>query len=183
MSDIDSSERRSALRYLSGLLMSLLGAAMGVPAALVLADPLRRRDGEAANPLIPEAIPVARLDEVPDLDKGAAPLRAAVVKASELDAWNRADNVKLGAVWLGRRGGEVQCLSTICPHAGCGIDYDAEQKSFLCPCHGSRFALDGSRREGPAPRDMDRLAVEVQDGQVRCRYQRFRLAITDKEAV
>src|SRR5262249_41532693 len=145
-------ERRSALRYLGGLMLSLLGTALGVPAALFLSDPLRRRDGEAgAAPGLPAAIPVARLADVPDVEHGGAPLRAPVIKSSELDAWNRLDDVKLGAVWLSRRGSEVLCLSTICPHAGCGVDYDAAQQCFLCPCHGSRFALDGSRRDGPSP--------------------------------
>ena len=35
---------------------------------------------------------------------------------------------------------------------------------FECPCHGSVFNRLGEYRRGPAPRGMDRLAVEVVDG-------------------
>ena len=91
--------------------------------------------------------------------------------------------VRLGSVWLARRGESLQCFSTACPHAGCGIDFDAEQRLFVCPCHGSSFAMDGSRRAGPSPRDMDRLEVEVREGQVHCRFQHFRTATADKEPV
>ena len=160
--------------------MTLLGAALSVPAALYLLDPLqRRRRGGAGG----GSIPVAPLAEVPDVGAGAAPLRLTVVAAEQHDAWNRMQDVRLGSVWLCKRGQELTCFSTTCPHAGCGIDYDAERRLFVCPCHGSTFALDGSRREGPSPRDMDRLEVDVQEGQVRCRFQRFRPATAGKEPV
>lgn len=160
--------------------MTLLGAALSVPAAVYLFDPVRRRrKGEAAG----ESIPVAPLTEVPDVAAGAAPLRLTVVAAEQHDAWNRVQDVRLGSVWLCRRGEALSCFSATCPHAGCGIDFDAERRLFICPCHGSSFALDGSRREGPSPRDMDRLEVDVHEGQVRCRFQRFRSATSDKEPV
>ena len=42
-------------------------------------------------------------------------------------------------------------LSLVCPHAGCIVEEDKEKKEFVCPCHGSRFALkDGKLLEGPA---------------------------------
>jgi nitrite reductase/ring-hydroxylating ferredoxin subunit len=37
-----------------------------------------------------------------------------------------------------------------CTHKGCDIGYDAENTCFLCPCHDSRFELDGSVKNGPA---------------------------------
>lgn len=37
-----------------------------------------------------------------------------------------------------------------CTHKGCDIGYDAENSCFLCPCHESRFELDGSVKNGPA---------------------------------
>jgi len=169
-------ERRSALRMIGGLLITMLGVALSVPAALYLLDPVqRRRRGAAAS------IPIAPLAEVPDLGAGAAPLRAVVVAAEQHDAWNRLEEVRLGSVWLAKRGDQLQCFSTACPHAGCGIDFDTERRLFVCPCHGSSFGLDGSRQDGPSPRDMDRLEVDVHDGQVHCRFQRFRLATPDKE--
>ena len=34
-------------------------------------------------------------------------------------------------------------------------------RSFECPCHGSKFELDGAYIEGPAPRDLDRFSTTI----------------------
>ncbi len=43
----------------------------------------------------------------------------------------------------------VYAISTICTHLGCVVKPNPE--GFECPCHGSRFAPDGSVTKGPAP--------------------------------
>lgn len=43
----------------------------------------------------------------------------------------------------------VYAVSLICTHLGCIVKAAAD--SFECPCHGSRFALNGSVTRGPAP--------------------------------
>jgi Rieske Fe-S protein len=43
----------------------------------------------------------------------------------------------------------VHAISTICTHLGCVVKSTAE--GFECPCHGSRFAADGTVTKGPAP--------------------------------
>ncbi len=60
--------------------------------------------------------------------------------------------------------GEVKAFSAACPHEGCNAAPDGE--SFACPCHGSRFGLDGSVQQGPAGRALTAYAVEVVNGQV-----------------
>lgn len=37
-----------------------------------------------------------------------------------------------------------------CPHMGCGIRYNPKDETWDCPCHGSRFDLDGNLLRGPA---------------------------------
>ena len=37
-----------------------------------------------------------------------------------------------------------------CPHMGCALKYNAQEHSWDCPCHGSRFAEDGQLLDGPA---------------------------------
>ena len=39
-----------------------------------------------------------------------------------------------------------------CPHLGCALKYNREEKSWDCPCHGSRFSKNGELIEGPANR-------------------------------
>ena len=37
-----------------------------------------------------------------------------------------------------------------CPHLGCGLIFNEIEETFDCPCHGSRFDLDGKAIEGPS---------------------------------
>lgn len=49
----------------------------------------------------------------------------------------------------------VTCrLSGICPHLGAVVTWNDAELSWDCPAHGSRFAADGTRLEGPATRDL-----------------------------
>jgi glycine/D-amino acid oxidase-like deaminating enzyme len=57
---------------------------------------------------------------------------------------------------LGRTGvyrdedGEVHAVSLRCTHLGCLLRFNAAETSWDCPCHGSRFDVDGQVLEGPA---------------------------------
>ncbi|WP_456433605.1 QcrA and Rieske domain-containing protein [Thermosulfuriphilus sp.] len=47
-----------------------------------------------------------------------------------------------------------------CPHLGCPVSYQPEKNLFVCPCHQSRFELNGRYISGPAKKDLTRLVVE-----------------------
>jgi cytochrome b6-f complex iron-sulfur subunit len=51
-----------------------------------------------------------------------------------------------------------------CPHLGCRVPECLTSQWFECPCHGSQYNRVGEKRSGPAPRGMDRFAMEVKDG-------------------
>ena len=57
----------------------------------------------------------------------------------------------------------VFAISTVCTHLGCIVKPTAE--GFECPCHGSRFAADGSVTRGPAPQPLRWLKVSASGGQ------------------
>lgn len=46
--------------------------------------------------------------------------------------------------------GQLTVLSPICPHMKCQVHWNSGEKSWDCPCHGSRFDLEGKVIEGPA---------------------------------
>lgn len=47
-------------------------------------------------------------------------------------------------------------LSRTCPHAGCEVDYKEGQEEFECPCHGSKFDMDGNVISGPSEENLDK---------------------------
>lgn len=62
----------------------------------------------------------------------------------------------------------VAAIYKVCTHLGCIYTWTAANQRFECPCHGSKYRLDGRRIEAPAPRSLDRFRMEALDanGQV-----------------
>lgn len=46
--------------------------------------------------------------------------------------------------------GAIHALSAVCPHLGCMVHWNSLERTWDCPCHGSRFAVDGAVLNGPA---------------------------------
>ena len=42
-----------------------------------------------------------------------------------------------------------------CPHLGCQLEWNPDERSWDCPCHGSRFDRFGRLVSGPAQEDID----------------------------
>lgn len=163
--------RRRFFEVAIGVLSGLITAVVGGPIVAALLDPLRREtvtSGEGT------AAPYGKLTELPV----GVPRRLEVISARR-DAWNRSEPKPIGAFWLVRRNDDrVDAYSVVCPHLGCPVGYDSDQRVFACPCHESGFSVDdGSRLKGPAPRGLDPLPVEIRDGVVRVTYRRFVVGI------
>lgn len=52
--------------------------------------------------------------------------------------------------------GKLHLVSAVCTHMGCIVHWNSAEKSWDCPCHGSRFSVDGEVLEGPAYQDLAR---------------------------
>ena len=55
--------------------------------------------------------------------------------------------------------GRVHAVSAVCTHMGCVLGWNPVDRTWDCPCHGSRFALDGSVIHGPATTSLERIPV------------------------
>lgn len=54
----------------------------------------------------------------------------------------------------------LRAFSSVCPHLGCRVHWENENKRFFCPCHGGVFSEDGVATEGP-PADAGQRLIEV----------------------
>ncbi|MFP3883717.1 MAG: ubiquinol-cytochrome c reductase iron-sulfur subunit [Actinomycetota bacterium] len=59
--------------------------------------------------------------------------------------------------------GGFMALFQRCVHLGCRVPWCATSIGFECPCHGSKYNSIGEYNAGPAPRNLDRFVVELQD--------------------
>jgi Rieske Fe-S protein len=62
------------------------------------------------------------------------------------------------AVYRDPRGG-LHALSAACPHLGCAVHWNPGEKTWDCPCHGSRFDCRGRLMNGPANVDLKPVPV------------------------
>lgn len=60
--------------------------------------------------------------------------------------------------------GDLMALFQRCVHLGCRVPWCGTSIGFECPCHGSMYNAAGEYFGGPAPRNLDRFAVEVVGG-------------------
>lgn len=57
--------------------------------------------------------------------------------------------------------GAVHAHSATCPHLGCIVQWNAAEKTWDCPCHGSRFTRYGNVLHGPAVSGLPNTDVEI----------------------
>ncbi len=76
--------------------------------------------------------------------------------------------------------GTLKAMSAECPHGSCAVrTYSTGSQSHVCPCHASRFRLDGSRISGPAPFGLETYPCEEQpDGSLHVLVPRLRFTLS-----
>lgn len=57
--------------------------------------------------------------------------------------------------------GKAYSVSPVCTHMGCYVRWNDAERTWDCPCHGSRFEVDGRMIHGPATRDLDKIEQEA----------------------
>lgn len=77
-------------------------------------------------------------------------------KAAQIPAYKQAATLETGILAIYRK----------CVHLGCAVPWCKSAQWFECPCHGSKYSVNGEYRDGPAPRSLDRFPVEIVDGKL-----------------
>jgi glycine/D-amino acid oxidase-like deaminating enzyme/nitrite reductase/ring-hydroxylating ferredoxin subunit len=52
--------------------------------------------------------------------------------------------------------GSLTAVSPVCRHIGCLVSFNTAERSWDCPCHGSRYTLDGKVIQGPSVHDLEK---------------------------
>ena len=159
--------RRSFFVKTTVFLSSLIGLSLAIPLiGYVVSPALRRQEKEWVKVGGIEKLPVG---EPQSLDY------TVTVK----DGWQKRPISK--GVWaIKKADGQVTVYSPICPHLGCGYRWVQQDRLFECPCHGSKYALDGTVKGGPAPRPLDTLPSKVENGELFIIYQEFKSGLKNK---
>nr|BFE79885.1 hypothetical protein GCM10020093_024860 [Planobispora longispora] len=55
--------------------------------------------------------------------------------------------------------GHIHAVSAVCTHLGCVVGFNDAERTWECPCHGSRFDVDGQVLQGPATEPLDRFEL------------------------
>jgi Rieske Fe-S protein len=70
---------------------------------------------------------------------------------------NAAGDLAFGGFVVKDTQGKMTVFAVNCSHLGCSIALNTDAKTFDCPCHGSRFHLDGTVLHGPAADPLSHL--------------------------
>lgn len=105
------------------------------------ASKIAAAQGKVAKHFIADRVPRAPVDSPEDLARG----EGAVMR---LDG-------ALRAVYRDEEGG-LHTLSAACTHLGCVVGFNDAERTWECPCHGSRFSTRGAVLQGPATRPLQR---------------------------
>ena len=141
------------------------GMTFGTISGMLLTDLIQGRENEWASLYNPARVTPGALREFAEENLNVASQYTKLVTPGEVAAVR---NVKRGRGAVIRRGlsksavyrdeqGVLDEHSAICPHLGCVVQWNSGEKTWDCPCHGSRYHRDGHVINGPANRGLAKV--------------------------
>ena len=66
-------------------------------------------------------------------------------------------------IFLYKKNEHIEVYDAHCTHMGCILNFNQDKQQFNCPCHKSRFDIDGIKLKGPAKRNLDKVVFKVKN--------------------
>ena len=153
----EQESRRRFLSYLTGLVGTIIFAALAIPLAAFYVSPTlakRKRLWVSLGPIasVPEDEPTKF-----------------TYTYTRVDGWY--ERVVRRTAYAVRRGQEFFVLSNICTHLGCPVRWSRDAREFLCPCHNGRFNIEGKVASGPPPKPLVRFENRIIRGEIHIRVE------------
>jgi glycine/D-amino acid oxidase-like deaminating enzyme/nitrite reductase/ring-hydroxylating ferredoxin subunit len=104
-----------------------------------------KEGADVTKELISTLLPAYKIEELADIAAGEAKI---VKYEGHVLALYKDDTHRIHAV------------NSKCTHMKCGVAWNSVEKSWDCPCHGSRFSYDGTILTAPAQKDLEVINVE-----------------------
>lgn len=165
-------DRRSFLSFLTVASGAVAGALVGVPLVGRVLAPLRKAPAADDG--------YHSLGALDSFEPGK-PVRV-TFPVTVRDGWDVTTQER--AAWVVKGSdGRVAVLSTVCPHLGCSVKWEARKDEFGCPCHESGFAATGERRHGPARRGLDALPTRVVGNDLQVRWVDYVANVAEQRPV
>lgn len=138
------------------------GMTHGTIAGMLLTDLIQDRENRWVDLYSPSRITLRAMPEYAGENINVAGQFADYVTAGDIKS---EDELKPGQGAVMRHGlskvavyrdenGAIHKRSAVCPHLGCVVAWNACEKTWDCPCHGSRYSAEGRVYQGPANTDL-----------------------------
>jgi Rieske Fe-S protein len=146
-----------------------MGMTHGTIAGILLTDLIQGRDNAWAKIYEPSRKPVGAVAEYVKENVKMAAQYTDWVTGGDVDSVKDIPPDSGGIVRDGLRkiavyrdgGGKVHAMSASCTHLGCIVNWNSAEKTWDCPCHGSRFDKFGKVLNGPAAKDLPSSARKI----------------------
>ena len=129
-------ERRKFLGWVS---VGMLASSLPVAIAACSAD-----TSSSSNSSTPVSSATPKIDSTPDAEGFVA-----VGTNQELTDKGYIYDKQLGVIVVSNNG-TLAALNPTCTHKGCDVEWKGDSTELVCPCHGSKFGVDGAVLAGPA---------------------------------
>ncbi len=145
-----------------------MGMTHGTIAGILLTDLIQKRPNEWAEIYDPSRKELSALTEMIKENVNVAAQYMDYVTPGEVDSENE---IAAGEGAVLRSGltkqavyrdedGVAHKMSAVCPHLGCIVTWNTNEKTWDCPCHGSRYDAVGRVINGPANTDLSPVESE-----------------------